>query len=318
MNKIWNVIIVIVFLVTAIFSKEVLNYSLSADFIFDSNIERNLTEVNKPYILPTLDLQLISPNNVPLYLTGSIAFDHYLKERDYDDNSPFASLGLGFDKENKRIKFRSEISGQYYMGFGYEIGSEDESWKAVGRSADWDNRISYQRKRKKYSLRVVGGIEDYAKEVDSIKNDKSGYKLDVIPSFIYKIKKKKDKAIRLKSVGLNFSYEYFDAFSREDDFQRFSIPLEFKLKFFRADIDNEIELCKKTFMNSRVEDITKQNIKPYYNRISFGTDISIPIIADFKIVAGGKLRFRDSNWSSFDYNRHTCHLLLQWKQKVER
>ncbi len=318
MNKICNYIILIGLFATTLYSKEVLNYSLSADFIFDSNIERNITEVNKPYILPTLDLKLISPNKIPLYLKGAIAFDHYLRERDYDDNSPFGMLGLGFEKSNKKLKFRSELDGQYYMGFGYEIDSEEESWKAVGRTAKWDNRISYQGKRKKYSLKIIGEIHDYGKDRSGITNDKSGYKLEVDPAFLYKLKKNKEKEIRLKTVSLNLTYEYFDAYNRDDDFQRFSIPLEFKIKFLRAEINNEIELKKKLYKNSRIDDITEQTIKPYYNGISLGTDIAIPLIADLNVIVGGKIRFRDSNWSSFNFSRHTCHLLLQWKQKVER
>lgn len=317
MNKLLKLIFVGSIFFVSIYAKDIVNYRVSFDYIFDSNISRNISEEGKSYPLPSIDMKLLSPGKFPLYLKGSLAFDNYLKEREYDDNSPFVKVGFGTDVKKKRFKFSSEIAGAYFMGFGYEDENDKESWKAVIRTASWDNSFSYKKKRKIVALNIVGGVDDYGKEANGIKNDKSGYLLIAEPSFTYKLKKDKEKKIRLKDIKLSFEYEYKDCYNRENDYNRFTIPLSFEVKFFRADIETELSISKKLYINERDDNVLNNNVIPYYNRITVGSDISIPLISNLSIVAGGKLRYRDSNWRSFDYNRHTCHLLLQWKHKVE-
>lgn len=301
----------------SLYAKEIVNYKISVDYIFDSNISRNISEEGRSYPLPSLDMKLLSPGKFPLYLKGALAFDSYLKEREFDDNSPFVEIGFGTDLKKKKLKFSSEIIGAYYMGFGYETENDEESWKAVIRKALWDNKISYKKKRKTIALNIIGGVDDYGKDVDGIKSDKSGYLFIAEPSFTYKLKKDKDQKIGVKDITLSFEYEYKDCYNRKGDYNRFTIPLSFSFKFLRTDIETELAISKKLYQNEREDDLINKNVTPYYNRITVGTDISIPLISNLSIIAGGKLRYRDSNWRSFDYNRHTCHLQLLWKHKVE-
>lgn len=318
MSKITFIFLIILFNYARLISKEVLDYTISLDYIFDSNISRNVNEFNKDYLLPEIDFKLTSPNKIPFYLKGQLAFDHYLRERDFDDNSPFVSLGVGVNAGKKKLNLSSEIFGEYYMGFGYEKETDSESWNAVIRIAKWNNDVIYKKKRKTFGFKLEAGILDYGKDKNDVKSDKTAYAVEMAPSFSYKFKKRTENKIRVKKVSAEFKYEFTDAYHRKNDFNRVSLPLSLNVKFFRADIDSEIELSKKLYKNERIESISNKVVLPYYNRITLGSDISIPLISNLSVIVGGKLRFRDSNWQQFDYNRHTCHLLLQWQHEVDR
>lgn len=318
MNRFKIVLFLLLILFTISESEDVLNYSASLGFIFDTNISRNITESNRAYIIPELDFTFNSPNGIPLFLNGKLAFDHYLKERDFDDNSPFVVLGLGIKKHKKKLAFTSQVFGEYYMGFGFETDSDNESWKAVERAAFVETELAYKKKKRIFSLNIKGGIEDYGKDENGLKNDKTGYVFESMPSFNYKFKKKKGKKVRVKNVGIAFRYELKDAFFREDDFNRFSIPVKLQMKIYKFNIESEVEVSKKLYQNERINELTNNIVSPYYNRLSLGADISVPLVSHLSVNVGGKLRFRDSNWASFNYNRHTCHLFLTWKHKLER
>lgn len=318
MNRCKTIIILILLTICSIFSKEVLNYSVSLDYVFDSNISRNIYNNSDHYIIPALNIRLNSPHKIPFYLKGSLAYDNYLRAREYDDNSPFMVLGVGYDDGSKRLKLCSEVYGEYYMGFGVENGAEAETWKAVIRTAKWNNVLSYKKKRKIISLEVEGGIQEYAKEEGNIKNGKTAYLIELNPSFYYKFKKKKKTKVRVKKIGLEFKYELQDAYLRKYDFSRFSIPANLRIKLFRMDINTEVELAKKLYQHSRKDNIENKQIIPYYNRLCLSSEITIPLISHFKLSFGGKLRYRNSNWRGFDYDRHTAHLLLKWQHKIER
>lgn len=318
MNRSRLLFSIIFFSIFSTFAKDILDYKISLDYIFDSNISRNLSNYVDHYILPELDIKLNSPQKVPLYLKGILAYDHYIRARDYDDNSPFLTLGIGYNGGSKKLKLRSEILGEYYMAFGYEKGLVNEAWKAVIRTAKWNNKLSYKKKRKLLSLEVEGGIQEYSKEDSNVRNNRTAYLLEIIPSFYYKFKKNKKAKVGLKRFGLEFKYELQDAYSGRYDFSRFSIPVNLRVKLFRVGIDSEIELTKKIYQNPREHDFENSMITPYYNRISLGSEISVPLISNFEIVVGGKLRYRDSNWNDFNYNRHTAHIELKWQHKVKR
>lgn len=302
----------------SVHSRELISYSVFLDYRFDSNISQNITEENRHYFVPALGFEIPAPGKIPVYLAGEMIHDSYLRERDYDDNSPFVTLALGVRPKGKRLALKTELIGSYYMGFGYEVDNDEEVWKPVLRTAALKNRFSWSKKRKTVGLNLNGQILDYGEDIFGKKYDKSGYSIELSPYFSYKFKKDKNKTFQLRQLGIKFVYLNMDSYEDRYFYNKFTLPLSVELRLLKASIKSVVEYARKQYVEARVEDNTDREIVPHYNRLSLESEVSIPLISKLSVDAGFKLRFRNSNWYKFDHNRHTYRIRLAWNHKVER
>lgn len=306
-------------------ASSLLEYSASVEYQFDSNIGQNTTEVPGGYVTPNIAVTLYPIKNIPIFLYTDLVFDSYITERNFDDNSPLIDGGIGIKLGTKKFKYITAISFKQFIGMNVytpndSIGSSSD-WISTLRTYTLKNDFRKKIKKSRVDLKTEISLIDYGDNVTdsgTIKNEKDAFNLNISSSYQHDFKFNKDIPARVKNVTLKLNYEGNFAYGEEEAFNKLTGTIGTDLKLLITTLSLDLSYSQKIYNTKRNHPNTNDLIDLKTNYIIIKSDITIPIISDLFIEVGGKLRFRNSNYPTYDYNRHTAYARILWNSSIKR
>ncbi len=298
-------------------SQDLLVCRARVDYIGDTNIEGTTSADSRGYFKPRLRVRLFPFSDLPFYLQSEIIYDHYIRERDFDDNSPFISADIGFRPRGNKSRLYSEISYKHYMGYVLEE-NEQENWRPVLKEFEFNNKIRMRVMRSNVDFILNARFNHFSSLYDNEPWEELGPSLETGAEITYlRIRCKKSKSFCLENIQSSFFYEYCGFEKIRRSYNMFTFGSGLNLKVLRTSINTFAKYSRKIYMQERDND-SVGTVVPYYNRYDCGVLVTVPVIEYLDFRLGAKLRFRDSNWPNFDYDRHTFFIGLEWNSSIGR
>lgn len=288
------------------------DYSLSAGYIYDSNIGQNTNEVGKGYFVPEGYLKL-NGEKTPLFAKVATVYENYLTERSPVLNSPFLTFSGGAELGNKKFSYDTEIRAALYFGQSaqdrVEGGQEPVSWAPAKNSYRWYN--DFQLKLKKRHRLILGTqmqINDYGED------GKDGFRLILEPEYQYRIRSK--KSVRFTKLALLPEYE--GNFVKEDQYgyHYLAIGAGAGMKFWKTSLNLSLSYATKQFHGWIAHPHTGEMLDVSNSYFYTSGSYTVPLVADLSLRLHGKLRFKDSNNPGYAWNRHTVGAKLVWSSTI--
>lgn len=284
------------------------DYSVSAGYIYDSNIGQNTNEVGKGYFVPEGYLQL-NGEKTPLFVKVASVYENYLTERSPVLNSPFLTISGGAGLGKKKFSYDTELRAALYFGQSAqdraEGGQEPVSWAPAKNSYRWYNDFEMRMKRHRFILETQMQLNDYGDD------GKDGFRLILEPEYQYRVKSKKS----VKFTKFSFLPEYEGNFVKEDQFSYhyFGIGGGAGMKFWETSLNLSLSYATKQFLGWMAHPHTGELIDVSNSYFYTSGSYTIPLVADLSLRFHGKLRFKESNNPGFEWNRHTVGAKLVWR-----
>lgn len=325
MKKITTIVIVLilVFTINAKQRRSInLDYSASIEFMFDSNIGQNINEENAAYVIPRLSFKLNDFTTIPWYIKTSLMYDAYQQKQVPTLASPFVNVGTGFNFRKGKLNYKPEISALLYVAMNVDKVGEKyddnvimENFIPVKRTIRLKNDISINMKRNKFSLLSFIRRNDYGEE-DAL-DSRDEWRVGIKPIYKHKFKILKKDKVKIRSLSSLVEYEGNFSNDLSENYNLVNVALGMELKMFRMSFNILPSLSQKRFtteIDHPHDDGRK--IIPINKYFKLNSSLKIPIISDLGVVIGGKLRFKNSNNPTYDYNRHTFYVRLKWDSTI--
>lgn len=319
------IILIISFFTYSIYAKSLIDYHTSIEYQFDSNIGQNITEEPGGYVIPNIGLSFYPIKKAPMYFTADLVFDCYVKERDFDDNSPLINGGIGIKLSTKKLKYLTNFSLKQFVGMNayspMDSISSSKDWISVLRIYSLKNNFGRKLNNNRINIKTKISLIDYGDIVtDSgrIKNEEDAYNLNISPSYQYNFKFKSKAPFKFKNVTLKFNYEGNFAQCEEEKYNRFTATIGTNFKLLITIFSLDAAYSQKRYTTQRIHPNSNKLIDIKTNYFIIKPNLTIPIISDLFIEIGGKLRFRNSNYPTYDYDRHTAYSRILWNSSIKR
>lgn len=293
-------------------------YSIAVDYIYDSNIARNTTEVSKHYVAPEIDLMYYPFSPVDFFASARVTYDFYVKERDADDNSPFVAGGVGVKLGKKKFRIIPEFyMEQYLLAEGYFLKEDGEltskTWAPFLRT--FNLNVQLLRKKKKIAI-YTNALLSYFDYNDNTTNNE-GLFLELKPEIKYLFKKKR-KSIGVKSVcaAIQYNGKYVDL--KSESYNKLMMILEADIKFWQARLSTALEGGRKIYTEACEHPHSGEEVNETISYLNIKPSIKVDLISDLELNVGTALKFRDSNFPNEEFYRYTFFAGVKWDSKLKR
>ncbi len=314
---------ILLFLIASLcLQADILDYSAAIEYQYDSNIGQNITEESGSYFIPELKLKLTPWEKPGIFFRTDFAFDAYVDSRDYDDNSPLFDGGIGIDLGSKRLRYTAELSVQHYFGMNLytDDHGEPRDWVPVLRTWRVSNDFRKQWDSHRIDLFTDFSILEYGDESTdsgSVKNEDDGVLVEITPRYRFKFGST-ERAFSFKRLESYLTYEQIWTHKAEKSYWRLKAGIATKISIGHPYLDLETWYGYKRYLEEREHNQTGiMEIPTVHYGVVKGALI-IPIVSDLSVYLGGDMRFRSSNYPSYEYNRHTAYVGIQWDSSVKR
>ncbi len=303
----------VVFLLTiiSVISGSEINYMVSAGYIYDSNIAQNVNEVGKGYFLPEGYLRLRGNN---LFGEVAVAYENHVTERLPVLNTPFLAFTSGLELgESDDFDFISKVKIALYYGQNVDYKTDETiSWFSAKNSYRWYNNFKWDVNRSRIFLNTKLQVNDYGGEAQD------AVRFTLEPQYRYRFRTLKSQKIALTSLSFVPVYEGNFAHTDGYDYTYFEIGANTSMKFWGSSLKMGISYASKKFGGNLKHPITEEQITVKNNYFYTNGSWTFPIADPLDIKLQGKLRFKESNNSSYEWNRHTFGVKLVWRGGRER
>lgn len=295
------------------------DYRLSLQYEYDSNIGQNYREIGKGSIVPAAAINLTQPWKIPLSLSGDITWDAYVTERDFDDNSPFLSTGISSLIGSKKFSWKPELTGDLYVASEGYVPNEDspQRMSPVLRTLGLNNRFQLKRKRHEWSLKSTLSLVNYG-DIESaqraIKNDKDAFQYSFTP--LYRIKFKSKKVLRLRTLSLEGEWLGNIAHDDSESYNRFGISATSQLKLWKSTLSFTTGISRKMYEEQETHPVSGNTTDVTTDYFTLSPALEIPLFADMQLELKSKHRLRNSTIPNKEYDRHTASVTLIWDSSI--
>jgi len=284
-----------------------LDYGVSVGYIYDSNIGQNINEFGKGYVVPDGFIKL-KGTKVPLFGKVAVVYDNYLEERSPLLNSPFLSVSTGTEIRKEKFSYDGIVKGALFYG-----KSADSGFVPVKNSARLINDFSWKiAKHHQVELNTEMQANDYATTASD------AFRLTVDPVYQYKFSVKKSEKVKFRSVSLCPEYEGNFAVSESESYTTGGVAIGSELKLWRTSLETSAGWASKKYKGTSAVTSTGDAESVHSTYLTIDGGYTVPIVSDLSFKVDGKLRFKNSNSASSDYDRHTIGAKLAWNSSVGR
>lgn len=270
-----------------------LRYRVELSGLWDSNIGQNIMEESSLYGTPEVSVMAQVPLGKTDLLAGSgITYENYLQKRLATLNAPFLSPYLGVRRSFGRL--RSTAKGKLAVYYSHSFKVAKTSYRFT-----LDNRIKLA---KRAYLHVNGGAmyNDYAL------TSSDGMRYTTMLSF-----EKRFKRNILTGLEPYFDGEFNRAKSDTASYDQVEVGINSDCDLSIFDASFSVAVKSKTYGAAYEHPHTTEMITPQ-NRYALASLGISKTIKKLRLSLNGKLRFKDSNNPTMDYDRHTIGVSIRW------
>lgn len=286
--------LLLVLLPIILFAKGVsLRYKVEMAGHWDSNIGQNIMEESSLYGTPEVGLSLQVPlGNTDLLAGSSITYENYLQKRLATLNAPFLSPYIGVRRSFGKLRLTAKGKFAAYYSHTFKLAKTSYRFTL-------DNRLKLASRT---YLNINGGamFNDYAS------NSSDGMRYTTMLSFEKGFKRK-----LLSDIEPYFDGEFNRAKSDTASYDQLEVGVKSGFDLSLVDASLSVGLKSKTYGAAYAHPHTTEMITPQnkYAIVSLGVSKRLNRL---RFSLNGKLRFKDSNNPTMDYDRHTISVLIRW------
>jgi hypothetical protein len=279
------------------------DYAVEMEGTYDSNVPQNITEYAGWYGSPQLYLKLSSSGSgLPLAVWGRLTYENYIKERSAILNSPFSTGGLRLNVDGKVLSFDLEVQGALYYSERWQLAKLRYGPEARLRQR-LDRHVISQR-AKVYRYNYGDNSDDCWRSTGSI-------------GYVYDFRVLKSQNIMVREAGVQAEGEYSDARSDTSTYLLLNGQVGGALKLWAVDLDLSGGYKYRRYYGLKQLPEDGTTVYPENTYVTVDGKLSFPIWRDLSGYVRGVLRFKNSTYAPYDYDRYTAHAGLRWRSSVE-
>lgn len=318
MKKVVSTIICAALIPTFAASKDPIkfNYMASLSGKYDSNIGQNIMEEGMFYLSPALGVQWY-PAKGNIYTRLDMAYELHVQDRAPKYNEPLLDVGVGGELRSGIFRWTPELSGALWYANDvqkvWDTTGQVLNFQLAQREIVFNSPIKFITKSNWFIVGMKYSLTDEIGEA----NDASEILLE--PSWSYRFPMKKKKAVQFKSTGIETAVDINIAKEETNSYTEGELGPQMTLRLGKKGSLKLAGTYARRLYGGTVADPqssdTIQELCSYWN---VGTFLDVPVVSDLHIQAGGKLRFKESNISYDEFDRHTLFLRIKWDHTAEK
>ncbi|MGM0442963.1 MAG: hypothetical protein ACQEQV_02125 [Fibrobacterota bacterium] len=276
-----------------------IDYDLTYEAVLDGNIGQNITEEFSWYSSPKVGVSLDADfGRGELALSNRSTFENYLQKRSSVLNSPliYPSLSYEYDFGTYETDIDLSLAGYY---------SHDYIVTKLSYRLDWDHRFELS-ERLDMDIYLRGMYNDYGDD------DRDGLRYNTDLSFDRDIEHTLLGSLIFDDVRISVKSEFNSAKNDTASYAQIEGAADLDFEIRRVDIDLGASLRKKVYGAEKINPHSGVTVTPVNRYLYTSMGIGIPLFGNFDLDLDGKLRFKESTYPTFDYDRHTLGVALSW------
>jgi hypothetical protein len=275
--------------------------SLSGDLTYDTNIPQNITEYEGFYAIPKIYFCIENFDRFkPVSVWCNINYGNYLKQRSPTLGKPFLSTGADLTFRPSSVVMKTMYSFSLYLY---------PTWETARTRHRLDQYFKFLFGSHRLIPRFNFDIDDYGD------NRYDGIDIDVSLEYRYRFRvlKKQNMAVRTASLQVEILNDLAE--DTVVSYTEFSVSAKTELKFWQMSLDFTVGPAYRKFRAEVPHPQGNTLLQAENKYIRIGCNLDIPIWRGLSANINGKLRLKDSNNPTYDYNRHTFTIGLKWRNR---
>ncbi len=294
-----------------------LEYHASITGNYESNIGQNILEVAQGYVTPSVGAKWF-PAHGPVYGKIDLSYELHVQDRAPKYNDPLIDIGVGAPIRSGKFRITPELS--YALWYANNVVLVSDSARNVRNFVVAQRKALIDLPMKLVFSRQVIEFGVKGSYTDDIGNEYDGIDLSFDPAWSYRFKAKKRVPVQMKSFGVDGS---IDLNLAEGDTKKYSqgeispsLAVRFGSKGSYASLSGNY--ARRIYGSPISDPQSSDSLKELISLFGASLFLDISVVSDLHIQAGGKLRFRNSNISYDDWDRHTAFVRLKWDCSLGR
>jgi hypothetical protein len=281
-----------------------LDYDLTYEAVIDGNIGQNIMEEFSWYSSPQIGLALDADfGRGELNLRNNSTFENYLQKRSSLLNRPliYPSAAWEYDFGSYETDIALSLAG--YYSHTYRVTK-------LSYRVDWDHRFElFDQLDMDIDLRSM--YNDYGDD------DSDGMRYSTDVAFDRDIERVLLGSLVLDDTKLSVNGEFNTAHNDTASYRQIEAAADIDFEIHEVDLDLGASLRKKTYGADKTHPHSGLSVRPVNRYFYTWMGVGFPLFGNFELDIDGKLRFKDSTYPTFDYDRHTLDISLSWGDSSE-